>query len=524
MSSSTSTQIGRSVFLVSEQSSDTTCMDIIYSLPPNSLPVIISGRADGTVVTSHGHENLTFDAFARVTQWKVEYSQKHSSKVIGVGILECKPSCLVAISASANDLIFRHLLEPEAVLGYRKNVLHGSRITAFRVFADSCVCIATESGDITIYELEPVKNKNEYALAKKQFLPAASFKYGIPDMKYVGLKAVRTPHSFDKILLVDRGQKIALASPKSLSVFSVLENGTLKVYYEKDVSSLGGIVDVARQTRADYAWLLRDGTITTAISAVRTKVTGLSGLSAMAVFQQNIMFVLGECGAYHLTESSVLFSGQIAGCRKTFGIKEINDCLFVLSSGVPEDLRINPDIVVGNVIISQLIRDNKTFGVPTFPPNLHEIPPKNHVDRVIGVLANWRAAGITLEIPQRHVRQVANECYYLSLALPQIVLGMICNLFDSGLDSGMLDHVIYVFLKCIQGMLRTTTDKTAKHTMARVLTKCYLGQWKHREFVLHLLSVDKEIAKMASEWIQDAIWNMTWSEQLSKLMEKAECL
>jgi hypothetical protein len=511
--------IDRNLLLVST-GENVTCMDMCRSFQPNSIPIFVTGTAAGKVEANYGFENIGMDASMRVTQWRTAYSLRHTSKVIGVGVIETK-SCIVIVSASANEIIYRHMLEPDMVI--KKT---NGQIAALKTFDGSNVCIAMQNGNILIHELEFDATCGEYKIAPKQVIKAADIKSNIKETSYVGLNMKHTTRPFDEMAIFDHGRKIALTSASALAVFS-LNQTDFKPYHSKSVLSNGGIKKVARQTHAEHAWLMRNSTISVLSAGTRTEKIipkFADDLCDLCVFQQCILIALASSGKYYLVDPvrGVFYSSEIPGCGTAFAIKEIEDRLYILCSGTPTDCRINTDIINGKVLITQLIRGNKTYGASEFPLSQQKLPPKDHVDSVFGALFRWCTLKAGVEIKGKNVRQMANECYYLSLALPVLVPANICRLFDTYMDT-MPDHVMYIMLKCIHGVIKVAAPPI-KYDIARVLTRCFLGFWRHRDFALHLILIDAEIAKLAREWIAGAAFEMSEFEQTIDLIKQAECL
>ncbi len=518
------TQSGRSVFLVSISASKISCMDMTYSLPPNSLPVVVAGMVDGSVVSYYGYENLAGDSAARVTPWSTRYSKKHTSEVIGVGIVESR-SNLVVVSASRDEIITRYLLEPDGCIDQKKT--NNNQVTALVAFDGTKVAVAMAGGEIVVFELESDPSRSKHKLAKRQVIQTSKLKCMETTTNFVGLKMVSQILPFDQIELVDYSQKIAFSSAKTLAIFQTQQDGSLKLYYEKSVADHGGIRSIARQTHTEHIWLMRDGTMDIVLSGGKhlRKIAKFSeDLASISIFQQQAVLALSRSGGFFLADvrKGVIYSDSVAG--RIFGVREINDCLFVLHEGKPQNLRIPPSTSLhGRVVFSQLIRDNKTFEIPRDFTTPQMIPPKNHVQQVMDTLALWCSSDGMREIPSRVARQLVNECFYLATAIPTIVPSSVCQLLEAKMESAP-DNAIYILLKCVQSMVPVAAD-SVKPTMARVLTQCYLMHWVHHKFVLRVLrEFDKSTREKIWEWIVSAFWEMPGSEQLCELCEEAKCL
>lgn len=499
-------------------------MDMHIATQTYTLPVIIYGSRAGDVASLYGFENLAGDSSLRTTTWNAKYSIKHSRPVCAVGVIETKSNIFV-VSVSSAELIVRHLLEPDAIICKNQSK---SQITAMRTTPDTIdtrIFVALSNGSIEVLSLELNANTKTYSVVVKHVIAASRLKSVTRVSRIVGLEIVSDVVPFDTLCLIDKSQKVAALSPTSLVVFS---GSDAKVYYEKSlVNDPGnGILSVARQTHTDHVWLMRDGTINTLYGKRQTVMSTsvARDVCDIALLQSQVMLVVGRDNAVYISDGKqILYSDIIRGCIQTFCIKEINDTIYVLQCGIPEMLRINTDIVRGpRALLYPVLRDGKTFETPTAPLLPQLLPPRSHVDDVMNRLAGWCSAPCSLEIPSRQARQTINECHYLALAVPDYVPSAICRILETHMDSAS-DQAIYVMLKCVQAVMRTENTKT-KMKFARVLTECYLTNWNHRHFVLHLLSRDEEIARMADGWIADACFEMQGGTELGDLIDAAKCV
>lgn len=511
----------REVFVVSVYDKQVSgesiiCMDMRIIAQIYTIPVIVYGTLSGEVSSLYGFENMTCDSSIRKTTWTTKYSAKHSSKVLSVGIIESRANAFV-VSASSDELLVHYLLDPETII-CKYTPSSGSKITAMRTTQDNQIFVALSDGGVEVMCLELRAPRNTmYRMNVKHSIKASRFKSLSRVASIVRLDIVYSVEPFDVMCPLDESQKVAALSSKSLVVLS---SPDANIYYEKTVANCG-ILAVARQTHADHAWLMRDGTINVLFSKKTSTMTELAdkGVCDLAMLNNQTMIAVGSRGEFYFVDGKqVLYADKILGCDKAFCAREIGNVLYVLQFGTPEILRINTDVMREScAFIFPILKDNKTFKIPQTPLLPHLFPPRKHVNLVLQRLAKWCAAPI--EIPARQMRQTINECYYLSLAIPDYVPGSICKIFEMSIGgTDLSDQAIYVMLKCIQVVMKMC----AKTKIARVLSLCYLTNWNHRYFVLHLLAKDPEIAALAKTWISDAIFSMPPSSELCELVEAAE--
>lgn len=416
--------------------------------------------------------------------------------------------------------MIHHLLEPARIICKHVPALY---MTSMLIAKDSQIFTAASDGSIEILELElRSPRSNLYKLTTKRSIAASRFKSMVPVTRVVKYDIVSSVEPFDVMHPLDKSQKVVALSTQSLVVLNSVEART---YYEKalsdDSSCKCGVLSIARQTHTDHVWLLRDGSIHVLYAKKTNVITSLTKheLCDLAMLHNQSMIAVGKYGGIHLIDGNqVLYSDKIQGCVSSSGIREINDTLYVLQHGTPEILRVNTDIIHGPcAFIFPVLRDNKTFEIPRSPLLPQFLPSRKYVDSILRRLVDWCSAPV--EISARQSRQIVNECYYLALAIPDYVPNAICRIMETNIDrSEMSDQAIYVMLKCIQAVLRIGS----KTQIARVLTMYYLGNWKHRHFVLHLLTKDSEIASIAKPLIVDALWSMPPTTELCELVDKAK--
>lgn len=111
----------RDVFVVSVYDThcggEVSCINMHIVTQTYTIPVIAYGTDIGNVAALYGFENMTGDSTIRVTTWNTKYAERHSSRVLAVGIIESK------VCINMLDLIFfshrqMYLLYPRRVRRY----------------------------------------------------------------------------------------------------------------------------------------------------------------------------------------------------------------------------------------------------------------------------------------------------------------------------------------------------------------------------------------------------------------------